>query len=94
MTPSTNARISVRVTPRGGRNSIDAWDGDVLRVRVAAVPADGAANEAVIALLAKALAVPKSAITIASGGSSRTKLVDVSGMSLVEIRHALGAPTS
>ena len=91
MPTPASARISVRVTPRGGRNSIDAWDGDVLRVRVAAAPADGLANTAVIALLAKALALPKSSVTIASGGSSRTKLVDVSGMSLAEVRDALGA---
>lgn len=89
-----STRISVRVTPRGGRNGIDGWDGDVLRVRVSAAPADGAANAAVISLLAKALALPKSAIVIASGGSSRTKLVDVHGLSLAEIKAALGAATT
>ena len=67
-------------------------NGDVLRVRVTAPPADGAANEGVIALLAKKLGVPKSSITIASGGSSRTKLVDVTGVSLDAIKDALGAP--
>jgi hypothetical protein len=82
-------RISVRLTPRGGRDGIDGWDGDVLRVRVAAPPIDGRANEAMLRLLAKALGVPASNVTLASGAQSRIKLVDVDGLSAQELRERL-----
>ena len=83
------ARISIRLTPRGGRDGIDGWDGDVLRVRVAAPPVEGRANEAMLRLLAKALGVPASKVTLASGAQSRIKLVDVDGLSAAELRERL-----
>ncbi len=83
------ARIGVRLTPRGGRDGIDGWDGDVLRVRVAAPPVDGRANEAMLRLLAKALGVAASKLKLASGAHSRIKLVDVDGLSVEELRERL-----
>jgi len=73
--------LTVRVTPRGGRDAVDGWTRDeagrpVLKLRVAAAPADGAANAAVIALLAKALKLPKSALTLVSGETARVKRID------------------
>jgi uncharacterized protein (TIGR00251 family) len=73
-------RFGVRVQPRASRSEIRGVHGDVLRVRVAAPPVDGAANEALIALLADELGVARGAIRIASGGSSRTKVVEVAGI--------------
>ena len=80
------ARIDVRLTPRGGRDRIDGWAGDVLRVRVAAPPAEGRANEAMVRLVAKALGVPPSRVTLVSGTQSRTKLIEVDGLTADEIR--------
>ena len=62
-------RLAVRVTPKGGRDGVDGWALDpegrpYLRVRVSAPPSDGAANAAVVALLAKTLKRPKSALRI------------------------------
>lgn len=82
-----SARIDVRLTPRGGGDRIDGWDGDVLRVRVAAPPADGRANEAMVRLVAKALGVPPSRVTLVSGAQSRTKVIEIEGLTLDEI-HA------
>jgi uncharacterized protein (TIGR00251 family) len=82
-------RVTVRVTPRASRNEIQRWDGDVLRVRVTAPPADGKANDAVLALLAKVLRLPKSSIKLVSGGSSRTKIVELDGVAEPEIRARL-----
>ncbi len=70
--------LHLRVTPNAGRDAIEGAetrdDGtSVLRVRVRAVPDKGKANAAVIALLAKALDVPKSAISLVSGETSRLK---------------------
>lgn len=77
-------RLSVRLTPKGGRDAIEGWmvgaDGArLLKARVAAAPEAGKANKALIALLADALGVAKSAITIASGDTARIKLIDVEG---------------
>jgi uncharacterized protein (TIGR00251 family) len=77
-------RFRVRLTPRGGRDRIDGFAPDaagerVLRVRVAAPPVDGAANAALVRLLAKALGVPKSAVAIVGGKTSRDKTVEVAG---------------
>lgn len=79
------ARIAVRLTPRGGRDRIDGWDKDgegrpYLKARVSAPPADGEANAALIILLAKALGVPRSAVTIASGQTARLKQVAIEGL--------------
>ncbi len=77
-------RFAVRLTPKGGRDKIEGWstgaDGRPhLKARVSAPPEAGKANAALIALLAKALGVAKSAVAIAGGETSRLKQVDVSG---------------
>ena len=85
------ARITVRLTPRGGRNVIDGWDGDTLRVRVTSAPVDGKANDAMLRLLAKALGLPPSRISLVSGAQARVKTIEVDGLSTDELRRALGA---
>ncbi|QYO76781.1 DUF167 family protein [Devosia salina] len=70
--------LHLRVTPNAGRDAIEGIESrddgtSVLRVRVRAVPDKGKANAAVIALLAKALGVPKSALGVVSGETSRLK---------------------
>lgn len=76
--------LAVRVTPRGGRDAIDGVAVGsngmaVLRVRVAAPPDGGAANEAVRRLLGRTLGRPPSAVTIVSGAAGRTKTVRLAG---------------
>lgn len=74
----------VRLTPKGGRDAVEGWetasDGSQhLKARVRAVPENGKANTALIALLADTLDVPKSAVTIALGASSRLKKIEIAG---------------
>jgi len=70
-------RFAVRLTPRGGRDAIDGvGDDGALRVRVAAPPVEGAANEALCRLLARALGVSTGAIRIVGGASGRRKVVE------------------
>jgi uncharacterized protein (TIGR00251 family) len=74
--------LPVRVTPRSAKPGIGGWregvDGrEELEIRVAEAPADGAANEAVIRLLAKALGVSRSELSIISGAASRHKRVAI-----------------
>jgi|SRR5690606_13078022 len=76
--------LFVRVTPNAGRDAIEGVeirdDGRaVLRLRVRAVPDRGKANAAAVALLARALGVPKSAMSVTSGETSRMKTIAVAG---------------
>jgi uncharacterized protein len=73
-------RLTVEVRPRAGRDEIVGWQGAVLRLRVSAPPADGAANEAVRALLAERLGCARSRIEIVRGHTVRTKVVRVMGL--------------
>ena len=73
-------RFAIHVQPRSKKPGIDGTHGDALRVRVQAPPVDGAANDAVIAVIADALGVPRRAVRIAAGLSGRQKLVDVDGI--------------
>lgn len=77
-------RLAVKVTPKASADRIQGWAEDeagerVLKIAVTAVPEDGKANKAVIALLAKRLKLPKSAITIASGETARRKTLLIDG---------------
>ncbi len=76
--------LAVRLTPNGGRDALDgvdiAADGlAYLKARVTAVPEKGKANKALVALLSKALKVPKSAITVVSGETARQKILRIEG---------------
>jgi uncharacterized protein (TIGR00251 family) len=70
--------LTIRVTPRSSANVVVGWRNDQrdeLDIRVSAAPEDGKANAAVIKTLARSLGIPKSAIEILRGHSSRQKLV-------------------
>jgi uncharacterized protein (TIGR00251 family) len=89
------SQIAIRVTPRAARPGIGRWrtgaDGrEELEVRVAEAPADGAANDAVVKLLAKALGISRSEVTIISGLTSRHKRIALP-FDESEIRKRLGA---
>ena len=76
--------LVVRLTPKGGRDAIDGLetmsDGrPVLKARVRAAPEDGKANAALVELIAKSLKLPRSAVTVAAGHTSRMKTVEISG---------------
>jgi uncharacterized protein (TIGR00251 family) len=76
--------VALRVTPRGGRDEIDGLEAlangrTVVKMRVRAIAEGGAANRAVVELLAKALGVPKAGVRVLSGATSRLKQVAVDG---------------
>lgn len=72
-----SVRFAVRVTPRGGRDAIDGVGEDgALRVRVAAPPVDGAANDALCRLLARGLGVAPGGVRVVGGASGRRKVVE------------------
>ena len=94
-TVAGGVRFSVRVQSRASRSEVCGVHGEALKVRLAAPPVDGAANEALTALLAEAFDVPGRAVTIVSGASARSKLVQVDGIasSAVERLAARNAQT-
>jgi uncharacterized protein (TIGR00251 family) len=81
--------LQVRVHPRAKKNELLVRDGR-LHVRVTAPPADGKANAAVCALLAKTLGVPKRAVHVEHGAASRDKVVSIKGMGEREVKRCLG----
>lgn len=82
--------IAVRVVPRSRKNVLE-WKQGSLKVHLTAPPVDGAANEALQELLAKRLALPKHAISIVHGATSRQKVVEIAGLTVAEIQHRLQA---
>lgn len=90
-------RLTVRTTPRAGRDAIIGWQVDpagrpFLQVKVAAAPTDGQANAAVVALIARALGRPKSAVRIVAGETARLKRLEVDGAGPDDLAAAFGPP--
>jgi hypothetical protein len=81
----------VRVTPRGGKDMIGPGTAEHFAARLAAAPVDGAANEALIALVARAFGVPKRDVTLIAGATARLKRLSVQGdaTALAEIAASL-----
>lgn len=90
-------RLAVHLTPRGGRDAVEGWGRDeggrpYLKLRVAASPVEGAANVAVIALIAKQMRRPKRAVRIVSGERSRLKHFEIDGADAGDLARAFGLP--
>jgi uncharacterized protein (TIGR00251 family) len=90
-----HVRLSVRLTPNGGRDAIDGVETGAdgvayLQARVSAVPEKGKANKALIALVSKSLGVPKSSVSLIAGDTARKKILRIDGDS-EDLLKALGA---
>ena len=81
-------RLRLRVSPGADRAAVVGRYGDAWKVRVAAPPEGGRANDAVVRLLAETLSVPRDAVKLVSGQSARNKIVELAGIdgNLVERR--------
>ena len=85
----SGAAFQVQVTPRASRNEVEGITGNALKVRVTAPPVEGAANQALIDLLAERLKVRKSQIEIVAGQTSRHKMISVVGLPPSEVEERL-----
>jgi len=92
-TQEREGRISfaVRVTPRASRDAIEGEHQGALKVRLTATPVDHRANDALRRLLAERLKAPVSAVRIVAGEKSRTKRVEIAGVTRAQVR-ALATP--
>ena len=86
---AVSARIRVRLTPRSAKDAILAQEEGVYRVKVKAPPLEGRANRALIALVAKALRVPKRDVEITAGEKSRDKALRIRGVTQEEAEERL-----
>ena len=86
----TGIRLTIHVQPRAASDQVVGLHGDAIKIRLAATPIDGAANQALIGLLSKRLAVPRATLRIAAGTSARRKIVEAGGVTVEEARRRLG----
>lgn len=84
--------FAVKVHPRAKKNGITGEIGDALKLSLTTPPVEGRANEACIEFFAKLLKVPRSSVTIASGQSSRNKVIRVVGLSADQVRCRIYEP--
>jgi hypothetical protein len=87
--PEAPVTLSIRIQPRASKNEIVALAGGGLKIRLTAPPVDGAANEALVKFLADALSIPKSNVEIASGHTSKNKIVRIHGISKADVESLL-----
>jgi len=80
-------RFQVRLQPRASKDEIVGLQGTALKVRVTAPPVEGMANESLIELISSALRISRRNVCIVSGSASRTKLVEVKGISLEAVQR-------
>ena len=86
---ATGVSFAVKVHPRARKDAITGIVGDALKLALTAPPADGKANQAVVEFFADLFAISRSSVTIASGETSRTKVIRVSGISAEQVRQRL-----
>ena len=79
--------FAVRIVPRASRSEIAGEQGGALRVRIAAAPVEGAANQELIKLLAKSFKLPQKAVEIVSGAASKNKIVRIQGADATRLRQ-------
>jgi uncharacterized protein (TIGR00251 family) len=86
--------LRVQVQPGAGRSAVVGRHGDAVKLKVAAPPEGGRANEAVVALLATTLGVPKDAVRLTSGATSRSKRFRIGPLDVAESRRLLSEAVS
>ncbi|HEU5358352.1 MAG TPA: DUF167 family protein [Gemmatimonadales bacterium] len=92
---SSGVLLRLHVQPRASRTEVIGLHGDAVKVRLAAPPVDGAANDELVRFLARTLGVPSGAVTIVAGASGRRKQVMVAGIDVAHsMSRLLGSGTS
>ena len=88
---ASTTRLRVRVSPGARTTEVVGRHGEAWKLRVAAAPADGKANQAVVGLLAKVLAVPRARVALVAGHSGRDKVVELVGIDPAETDRRLAS---
>lgn len=85
----SSCTLAIKAIPNAPRTEIVGWLGDALKVKVHAPPIEGRANDALCKYLADHLGLPRRAVTVLRGDTSRQKLVRIEGLALVELKARL-----
>jgi uncharacterized protein len=86
-----STRVRLRVSPGANSAHVVGRHGEAWKVRVAAPPEGGRANEAVVRLLAETLSLPRDAVTLVSGHGARDKIVQLAGLDPTQIERRLSS---
>ena len=87
---NTGVMLSVHACPRAAQDQVQGLHGDAVKIRLRAPPADGKANNALIALLSRLLDVPARDLVVVAGHSARRKRVAIAGVTAAAVRAKLG----
>lgn len=82
-------RLAVQIQPNARKTEVVGLLDDALKIKLAAQPIEGKANEALVKWLAGALGVPRSAVTLTHGQTNKKKLLEVSGVTLEDVERLL-----
>jgi uncharacterized protein (TIGR00251 family) len=85
--------FAVKVHPRARKNAVTGRVGDALKVALTAPPVDGKANQAVVEFFADLFQIPRASVTIASGASSRNKVMRITGVAAEQVRRRFSDAT-
>ena len=88
--PAPSCTIAIKAIPNAPRSVVCGWLGDALKVKVHAPPVEGRANEVLCEFLADELDLPRRAVTVLRGDTSRQKVLRVDGLTLTEVKAKLG----
>lgn len=87
---SPGCTLAIKAIPNAPRSEVVGWLGEALKVKVHAPPVEGRANEALCEFLAEKLGLPRRAVTVLRGDTSRQKMLRIDGLTLVDVRAKLG----
>ncbi|MCE2863673.1 MAG: hypothetical protein RIR76_3006 [Verrucomicrobiota bacterium] len=90
MTPAS-CTLAVKAIPNAPQSAVAGWLGDALKVKVQAPPVEGRANEKLCTFLAAQLGLPRRAVTVLRGDSSRQKIIRIEGLAEVDVRARLAS---
>jgi uncharacterized protein (TIGR00251 family) len=85
-----SCRLEIKAVPNAPKSELVGWLGEALKVKVHAPPVEGKANEELCSFLAETLGLPKRAVQLDRGASSRKKIVMIEGLALAEVVQRLG----
>src|SRR5690606_7029606 len=88
--PPPHCTLALKVIPNAPRDEVVGRLGDAIKIKIHAPPLQGRANDALCDFLAECLGVPRRAVTVLRGDTSRQKLVRVDGLNLIDVNSRLG----
>jgi hypothetical protein len=88
--PDPSCTLAIKAQPNAPRTEVVGWLGDAVKIKLHAPPLEGRANAALCDFLAEQLDLPRRAVTVLRGDTSRSKLVRIAGLDLAAVRARLG----